>query len=124
MTESKIKNAIKTINAQLENALQNEKETTGTHSTVIWHLVANDYRCAIKALDEIQKYQAIGTIEECQEARERQRGKKVSNRTLLRDLNGNPYTVRGDCPNCGSIGLLSVNTDHCNACGQKLSWDE
>lgn len=79
---------------------------------------------AVKSLSEIRQYRAIGTVEECREARERQRGKKVSNRTLLRDLNGNPYTVRGDCPNCGSINLVSTNTDYCNACGQKLDWSD
>lgn len=83
-----------------------------------------DMEMAIKALEEIQQYRAIGTVEECREARERQRGKKVSNRTLLRDLNGNPYTVRGDCPNCGSINLVSTNTDYCNVCGQKLDWSD
>lgn len=78
----------------------------------------------IDLLEELQQYRAIGTVEECREARERQRAKKVSNRTLLRDLNGNPYTVRGDCPNCGSINLVSTNTDYCNACGQKLDWSD
>lgn len=60
----------------------------------------------------------------CQEARERQREKKVKNRKLLRDFYNRPYSVRGDCPNCGSIGLLSRNTDYCNACGQKLNWSD
>lgn len=79
---------------------------------------------AIKSLEEIQKYRAIGTVEECREARERQRGRKVNNRKLLRDFNKTPYSVRGDCPNCGCEGLLSMNTDYCNACGQKLDWSE
>lgn len=63
-------------------------------------------KLAVKALEEIQKYRAIGTVEECWEAREKQMAKKVSNRTLLRDLNGNPYTIRGDCPNCGNVNLV------------------
>lgn len=79
---------------------------------------------AIMSMRKIQEYQKIGTVEECLEARERQRGKKVNNRTLLRDLNGNSYTVRGDCPNCGSVNLVSTNTDYCNACGQKLDWSD
>ena len=33
-----------------------------------------DMEIAIKALEEIQQYRAIGTVEECREARERQRG--------------------------------------------------
>lgn len=70
----------------------------------------------------VKKY-CLGTVEECREARERQIAKKVNNRTLLRDLNGNPYVVRGDCPNCGNVNLVS-NTNYCNACGQKLDWSE
>ena len=73
---------------------------------------------------ENEKYHEIGTVEECQEARERQRAKKVKNRKLLRDFYNRPYSVRGDCPNCGSEGLLSTNTNYCNACGQKLDWSD
>ena len=124
MTENEIKNAIRTINAKLEEALEREKETEGTEDTVIWHMVGNDYKCAIKALEEIQQYRAIGTVEECREERERQRAKKVKNRKLLRDFHNRPYSVRGNCPICGSEGLLSSNTDYCNACGQKLDWSE
>lgn len=78
----------------------------------------------IKALEEIQQYRAIGTVEECREAREKQWAKKVSNRELIKDFNGNPYAVRGDCPNCGNTRLLSINTDYCSVCGQKLDWSE
>ena len=81
------------------------------------------YEFVINSLEEIQQYRAIGTVEECREAREKQWAKKVSNRELIKDFNGNPYAVRGDCPNCGKIGLLS-DTDYCNACGQKLDWSE
>ncbi len=73
---------------------------------------------------ENEKYHEIGTVEECQEARERQRAKKVKNRKLLRGFYNRPYSVRGDCPNCGSEGLLSTNTNYCNACGQKLDWSD
>lgn len=79
---------------------------------------------AAEALEEIQKYREIGTVEECREARERQRMKKIKNRKLLRDFCNRPYSVRGDCPNCGNIGLLSINTDYCNACGQHLDWSD
>lgn len=118
MTESEIKNAIKTINAQLENALQNEKETAGTHSTVIWHLVANDYRCAIKALDEIQQYRAIGTVEECREARERQRAKKPVKDECNHDC----------CPNCGWVVYKDEwggrYLPYCENCGQAIDFSE
>lgn len=137
MTESEIKNAIKTINAQLENALQKEKETEGTKDTVIWHLVANDYKCAIKSLEEIQQYRAIGTVEECQEARERQIPKKpVKYGDTRQGLgnDGNSISLQQDCyecPTCGSfLGYVSDCEDEeyqdgcCRNCGQAILWEE
>lgn len=50
--------------------------------------------------------------------------KKVKNRKILRDFHKTPYAIRGNCPICGSEGLLSSNTDYCNACGQKLDWSD
>ncbi len=87
-------------------------------------LTLEAFGMAIKALEEIQKYRAIGTVEECQEARRKQQAKKIKNRKLLRDFNKTIYSVRGDCPSCGKEELLSVNTDYCNLCGQKLDWSE
>lgn len=81
-------------------------------------------KLAIKALEEIQKYRAIGTVEECREARRKQQAKKIKNRKLLRDFNKTVYSMRGDCPSCGKEELLSVNTNYCTTCGQKLAWYE
>ena len=44
--------AIRTITAKLNEALAKEKETEGTEDTVIWHLVAKDYRVAISAMEK------------------------------------------------------------------------
>jgi len=82
------------------------------------------FEITFQVLQKLGAYEDIGTPEECRKAMERQRGKKVNNRTLLRDLNGNPYTVRGDCPNCGNVNLVEINTSYCNTCGQKLDWNE
>lgn len=77
-----------------------------------------------KDLEEIQKYRAIGTVEELREARRKQQAKKIKNRKLLRDFNKTVYSMRGDCPSCGKEELLSVNTNYCTTCGQKLDWYE
>lgn len=82
------------------------------------------YRRILPKMELLAKYEAIGTVEECWEAKDKQSSKKVKNRKFLRDFYNRPYSVRGDCPNCGSIGLLSTNTDYCNVCGQKLDWSE
>lgn len=78
----------------------------------------------IKALEEIQQYREIGTVEECRAAVEKRKPKKVNNRKLLRLFDGRPYCIQGDCPMCGCYGIKSNRTDYCPACGQKLDWSE
>lgn len=71
---------------------------------------------AVKALSEIQQYRAIGTVEECREARERQKPEKP---------------IRVDmctCPNCDTYNDIvkkrrnTVNQDivFCWHCGQAM----
>ena len=48
---------------------------------------------------------------------------KVNQRHILRDFNNYPYSIRGDCPVCGSKNLMATDTDYCNCCGQKLDWN-
>ena len=79
---------------------------------------------AMQALEEIQQYRAIGTVEECREAMERLEAKPVKNRKILRNLHGNPYGIQGDCPNCGCERITSMSTDWCHVCGQHLKYDE
>lgn len=63
------------------------------------------------ALEEIQKYRAIGTIEECREAMEKQRGKKE----VLESYCGfDSY----ECPVCGAD--VNCRNKYCHRCGQKL----
>ena len=71
----------------------------------------------VKALEEIQQYRAIGTVEECRQARERQIGKKP---ILYKGTN------RADCPVCGNTvrGINKPFGDWCSCCGQKLDWSE
>lgn len=78
---------------------------------------------AIKALEEVQQYRKIGTVEECREAVEKQTAKKptlidykkyanfVDNADFLRDA----YW----CPNCKRVVRSG---SFCRDCGQKLDW--
>jgi hypothetical protein len=83
------------------------------------------YETATKALEEIQQYRSIGTVEECRTAMEMQHAKKprpidykkyigiVENAKFLRDA----YW----CPNCHQ----TVNSgSFCIHCGQKLDWSD
>lgn len=74
-----------------------------------------DMEMAIKALEEIHQYRAIGTVEECREARERQIPKKPIHDGLYA------------CPNCHTImlqGAFEAKGKCCKECGQVLDWSE
>lgn len=68
--------------------------------------------------EETNQYRAIGTVEECREARERQRSKKPIKDECNHDC----------CPNCGWIVYQDEYggryLPHCENCGQAISWDE
>ena len=73
---------------------------------------------AIKALEELQQYRAIGTVEECRAAVEKQTAKKVKSISQVKD--GDSYVgLIGRCPCCGDI--LEEGTVYCD-CGQRLDW--
>lgn len=78
---------------------------------------------AIKALEEIQKYRAIGTPEECRAATEKQKAKKP-------DFEGDGYADghlvydTWICPYCGKHYEVDYDDyDFCPNCGQKLDWE-
>ena len=69
---------------------------------------------AIKALEEVQQYRAIGTPEECLAAVEKQRAIKPHK---------NFEKFSGVWCSCGSyLGVDKPN--YCSDCGQKLDWSE
>lgn len=71
----------------------------------------------ISALEEIQQYREIGTVEECGEARERQMAKKPILDTI--------YHQQYYCPNCEDF-LARKNGNkpyHC-ICGQAIDWSD
>ena len=71
----------------------------------------------IDLLEELQQYRAIGTVEECREAREKQRGKKPVYRSIFTD-----GTRLLGCPVCFS--RIDGGAFYCNGCGQKLDWSD
>lgn len=74
---------------------------------------------AISALEEIQQYRKLGTVEELKEAKEKQIAKKPKN--IDEDMN------IFDCPCCGHT-ILAIDSmtihQNCLMCGQKLDWSE
>ena len=74
----------------------------------------------IKALEELKQYRAIGTLEECRAAMEKQTAKKVKSISQVKD--GDSYVgLIGRCPCCGDI--LEEDTVYCD-CGQRLDWGD
>lgn len=81
---------------------------------------------AIKALEEVQQYRAIGTVQECRAAVEKQNAKKP------KEYEDKFY----GCPICGNVLLhkwakyptqLTPKTNalpYCLRCGQKLDWSK
>ena len=61
---------------------------------------------AIKALEEVQKYRAIGTPDECRAAVEKMKPKKTAIEAIKVHI----------CPVCGFGGIY----DYCGNCGQRV----
>ena len=86
---------------------------------------------AIKALEEVQQYREIGTVEECREAVEKQKPKAPKDSIKIKpviDENGAyvdaDVTVYLLCPNCGEMVGIDENVDKfCHECGQAIQWD-
>lgn len=80
-----------------------------------------------QVIDSCAEYEAIGTVEECQEARERQRGKKPEF-----ELNLSDYTSRFVCE-CGKRVIVKHDSgvmdnhdapNYCSNCGQRFDWSD
>ncbi len=78
---------------------------------------------AIKALEDLQQYQQIGTPEELRVLKDKQVAKMVSLRRHVRKLDG---FDEGDCPTCGESVSRECDGDDifCPSCGQKLDWSD
>lgn len=70
-------------------------------------------KIAISAMNELQQYKYLGTLEEVREAVEKQKKKKprASNRCYV-------------CPRCGLVTSLKIKHNYCDACGQHIDWRE
>lgn len=86
-----------------------------------------DMEIAIKTLEEIQKYRSIGVVDECREARGKQKAIKP-----VFEINYGDYKSGFSCA-CGkrivvrhNRGVMDNNDapNYCLSCGQKLDWTE
>ena len=70
------------------------------------------YEKAIHALEELQQYRAIGTIDEFKALKEKNEPKELAEHNFQDEVH---YYL---CPSCRSI--VSCNQNYCDECGQAL----
>lgn len=114
MTEKLIKSYEEAI-----DCLKKNKPESG------FYMLQESVDMAIKALEEIQQYHSIGTVEECLTAVEKQKGKKpvlIDYKKYIGIVENAEY-LRGACwcPNCNRA---IKSGSFCENCGQKLDWGE
>lgn len=86
---------------------------------------AEQHKQLTEWLEELQQYRAIGTVEECRAARERQIPEKPNIWGDGYDNEGNMIYDMYDCPNCGkSYEIDCQDYNHCPECGQAIDWEE
>lgn len=111
MTENEAIEALRLIN------------TSRVHPFYSWEEMAEVRDIAISALEEIQQYREIGTVEECRGAVEKQKVKYIKIEAYCPAY----------CPTCRfelseSLGdgyyKYFENLSRCPKCGQKICWDE
>lgn len=96
--------AIERIN-RLNDALNEQRFDASENSEAL--------QTAIKALEEVQQYRAIGTPEECRAAIEKQTAKEP----IYKFLDGE--FAQKKCLSCGNI-IMPFDGKYCSTCGQKL----
>lgn len=107
-----------------KKAMQIHKDEFGDDQKVV-----DFYNTTINALQELQQYRAIGTIEECQEAMER-RSAKPLHKTEAPLIGESIRQIQYRCPQCDTILIAGVldkpmipkEIRNCPICGQKLLW--
>nr|DAT62416.1 MAG TPA: DNA-directed RNA polymerase II subunit [Caudoviricetes sp.] len=109
--------------AMTENKAIEELHRIRPYGGIIPQRRAEALDVAIKALEEVQQYRQIGTVEECREAVEKQTAKKP---TLIDYKKYTNFVDNADflqdaywCPNCKRVVRSG---SFCRDCGQRIDW--
>lgn len=111
MTEKEAIRAIETIKSNMP--------------TIGYYMIREALDMAIPALEEIQQYRTIGTVNECRAAVYKTIPQKP---TVAKDKYSNVYA----CPCCGYILIHKDETGYfcgqkyrfCPECGERLKWED
>lgn len=93
------------------DCLNKNKPTSG------YYMLQESVDMATKALEEVQQYRQIGTVEECREAVGKMRPKEP---WKDRENNLRSCDYEWKCPICGHIVGDDEDTYFCKHCGQKV----
>lgn len=123
MTEKEAIDVLKNFDSQVV------AKADGAYQSTIGKMVCD---AAIKALEEIQQYRAIGTVEECREAMEKRKPKRIAI-ISKKPLSIGVYAYYM-CPACGKeicsgfyfapINDYEESHKYCLKCGQTIDWSE
>lgn len=80
-------------------------------------------KVAVLALQDIRPYRAIGTVEECRAAVEKQKPKKIEYEGSSTQDGFTHYRM-GKCPDCDRWYRNTDDIIYCSGCGQALDWSE
>lgn len=83
-----------------------------------YQMLKESLNMAIEALKEVQQYREIGTVEEYQEAMEKQK-KKRPIKILVDPIK---YDYDFICPNCRNELDGPAHAEYCHYCGQTIKW--
>ena len=82
----------------------------------------NAYECAIKALEEIQQYRAIGTVGDCKNAMQKQ---QIVKPEFLHMLNDTRYKEKGKWGRVITADIdFRDNPKFCSECGAEFEWSD
>lgn len=106
----------------LEEAIKHAKDTAENRDDLCMSCRKEHARLA-EWLEELKQYRAIGTLEECRAAVEKQKAQTP-------DFEGDGYSdgqIVYDtwiCPGCGEHYEVEYDRyEYCPNCGQKISWE-
>ena len=110
-----------TINEAIQNLKEILDECTESEDAVcyITNVDATALEMSIKALEDVQQYRQIGTVEECRAAVEKQTAAKPLGGM---DIEGNEYAICRECSAILSDGEWFAQ--YCPDCGKKVDWSD
>lgn len=99
---------------------ENEAKAKLERTSILWESATNTeiveaVKIAIRALEDVQQYRAIGTVEECRGAVERMKPRKVKRFTKCNEI----FYQCGACDRD-----VFIHEKNCAICGQALDWNK